>query len=999
MLKKTTLFAMLLACTSSFGMLITSTFGDSHVRAVDQPAETLESQFTTQVKPFLENYCYQCHGATKPKAMLDLVKDATMPAIVKNIAHWEHVLTRVEAKEMPPEDTKKQPKAEERAAVVAWLRAVRDREAARNAGDPGIVLARRLSNAEYDYTIRDLTGFDLKPTREFPVDPANEAGFDNTGESLSMSPALLKKYLAAARHVADHVVLKPNGFVFAPHPVVTETDRDKYCVQRIIDFYKQHPVDYADYFHAAWKYRHRTALGKADAKLDDFAKEAGLSERYLAMVSAALNEKDGFEVGPLSALRKVWNELPAPKKEASAKATPDPFVRMRDLAVKLRSQIKPKIQKLSVNGMSAGSQPLVLWRNREAANQHRHYVGDAVADLMKMTSVPQNSPELTKMLTWDSDADAKKLRTAIERFCSVFPAAFVVADRGPYFQPNQADKGRPLTAGFHLMQGYFRDDLPLYELILNDTQKRELDTLWYELNFVALAPMRQYADFIFFERAEPPRFMFEAEFDFARSEDKDCYSEAKITKLAKLYVAKARKRGANDDAIKAIEKYFDDMATDVRSVEKAHLKAETSHLDTLLQFTERAYRRPMTKTERDELLAFYRKLRKKDELSHEDALRDTIASVLLSPHFCYRTTQATAKAQPLSDFELANRLSYFLWSSMPDSELQAHAAKGDLAKPDVLKAQTRRMLRDPKVRGFATEFAGNWLDVRRFEEHNAVDRQRFPTFTNELRQAMFEEPIRYVTDIVQRDRSVLDLIYGKDTFVNRSLAKHYGMPTESAKKSDRDWVHVENADKYGRGGLLPMAVFLTKNAPGLRTSPVKRGYWVVRRVLGEQIPPPPPTVPELPMDEAKLGDLTLAQVLARHRADKACAGCHNRFDAVGLVFEEYGPIGERRTKDLGGHAVQTLATFPDAKDRRGLDGLRAYLKEKRQDDFVDNFCKKLYSYALSRSLLLSDRKSLDAMKAKLVADDYRFGSLVESMVMSPQFLQKRGRDLAALDSK
>jgi len=160
------------------------------------------------------------------------------------------------------------------------------------------------------------------------------------------------------------------------------------------------------------------------------------------------------------------------------------------------------------------------------------------------------------------------------------------------------------------------------------------------------------------------------------------------------------------------------------------------------------------------------------------------------------------------------------------------------------------------VRGLATEFGGNWLDFRRFEEHNAVDRERFPSFTNELRQAMFEEPIRLFVDMATRNRSVLDLLYGKDTFVNRSLARHYGMPVSPRPWWDwggagRDeWVHIEDADRYGRGGVLPMAVFLTKNAPGLRTSPVKRGYWVVRRLLGEQIPPPPPAVPELPRDEA-----------------------------------------------------------------------------------------------------------------------------------------------------
>jgi hypothetical protein len=364
----------------------------------------------------------------------------------------------------------------------------------------------------------------------------------------------------------------------------------------------------------------------------------------------------------------------------------------------------------------------------------------------------------------------------------------------------------------------------------------------------------------------------------------------------------------------------------------------------------------------------------------------------MSPHFCYRVDLADegAAIRPLSDYALASRLSYFLWSSMPDAELLKHAAAGDLHEPDVLKAQTRRMLRDPRVRGLATEFGGNWLDFRRFEEHNSVDRDRFPSFTNELRQAMFEEPIRYLVDVAGRNRSILDLLYGNDTFVNRTLARHYGMP-EPGKKSVDEWARVEDAERYGRGGMLPMAVFLTRNAPGLRTSPVKRGYWVVRRVLGERIPPPPPTVPELPKDEANLGELTLPQVLARHRADEACAGCHRRFDSVGLVFEGFGPIGERRTKDLGGKPVQTQATFPDERDRTGLAGLRDYLREKRQDDFVDNVCRKLFTYALGRGLLLSDQKALEEMKARLKAEGYAFGSLVEATVTSPQFLNKRGR--------
>ena len=392
-------------------------------------------------------------------------------------------------------------------------------------------------------------------------------------------------------------------------------------------------------------------------------------------------------------------------------------------------------------------------------------------------------------------------------------------------------------------------------------------------------------------------------------------------------------------------------------------------------------------------------MREKDGLSHEDAVHDTIVSVLMSPHFCYRVDLpgAGSGVRPLSDYDLASRLSYFLWASMPDAELMARAAAGDLHRPEVLVKQARRMLRDDRVRGLATEFGGNWLDFRRFEEHNSVDRTRFKTFNDELRRSMFEEPVRFFIDLVRNDRSVREFLDAKYTFVNPSLARHYGMPEPKLGKDG--WVRVDDARAYGRGGLLPMAVFLTKNSPGLRTSPVKRGYWVVRRLLGENIPAPPANVPELPDDEAKLGEVTLRQALARHRADKSCAGCHARFDAIGLAYEGYGPVGEFRTKDLGGRPVETRATFPGGGEGTGLDGLRAYVVERRGEEFIDNLCRKLLAYALGRSLLPSDDETIEIMHTRLAADGDRFGSLVESIVTSPQFRNRRVDSQLAEESR
>jgi hypothetical protein len=201
-------------------------------------------------------------------------------------------------------------------------------------------------------------------------------------------------------------------------------------------------------------------------------------------------------------------------------------------------------------------------------------------------------------------------------------------------------------------------------------------------------------------------------------------------------------------------------------------------------------------------------------------------------------------------------------------------------------------------------------------------------------------------------------------------------------------VRVDDAGKYGRGGLLPMAVFMTQNSPGLRTSPVKRGNWVVQKVLGIRVPPPPPVVPELPSDESKT-DLPIRQMLARHRAVPFCASCHQRFDSFGLAYEGYGPIGELRTKDLAGRPVDTAVTYPGDVNGVGFEGLREFIRNHRQDQFLDNLSRKLLSYSLDRSLQLSDEALIDRMQTNLAAHGYGFDTMVETIVMSPQFRNKR----------
>jgi hypothetical protein len=979
--------------------------------AADAATPALDRQFEQVVRPFVTKYCVACHSGKTPAAQFDLKSYTTMDMVATDYPRWALVVERLTAKEMPPKPIPAPP-AEATQQIIDWIQALRAEQIRKSAGDPGIVLARRLSNAEYNYTIRDLTGHDLQITRQFPIDPANPAGFDNSGESLTMSPALLNKYMQAAREVADHMVLSPDAIDFAAHPMVAENDREKYAIQRILSFYATQPTDYADYFEAAWRFRYRVALGKPQATLAVIAADSKVSAKYLPLVWQILHDQDA--VGPVLTLQKMWRGLPTPGAHQPAVLRAK-CVDMRDFVVRIRAHTAMQFSAPVVKGLPPASQPLLNWKLREYAAHRRDSDPN---DLRDAGDPPEVMPEIPKYADLHEEAaprwaalsakaragdkdliipagQRKRYEASFARFAFVFPDTFYVTERGRYFPDDSEDKGRLLSAGYHSVVGFFRDDTPLMELILNEKSQKELNRLWDEFDFIADFTARTWVQYFFNQSGEVQGKGAEA--GTARPVDHQVTDAAVIMAMRDAYLAKAAADPTNDPvAPEAIRDHFDRVNATLRGLEKERMDAEPKHIDALLRFAARAYRRPLASAERDDLIAYYHELRTKNDLSHEEALRDSLVGVLMSPDFLYRfdlseggTASSRSVVQPLSDYSLASRLSYFLWCSMPDAELLRHAAAGDLRRPEVQLAQTRRMLKDARVDGLATEFTGNWLGFRQFETNNAVDRARFPNFNNELREAMFQEPIRFMEDIVANNRSVLNVLYGNYTFVNPVLAQHYGMPEVAGDANT--WVRVDDAERYERGGLLPMAVFLTQNSPGLRTSPVKRGNWVVQRVLGVRIPPPPPVVPELPNDESK-SELPVRDMLAKHRENPMCGACHSRFDSFGLAFEGFGPVGDARTRDLAGRPVDTAVVYPGGIPGTGVVGLRAFIREYRQKEFVGNFCRKLLVYSLGRSLQLSDESLIERMESQLAAKDYRFDSLVETIVTSPQFLNRRISD-------
>jgi Protein of unknown function (DUF1592)/Protein of unknown function (DUF1588)/Protein of unknown function (DUF1585)/Protein of unknown function (DUF1595) len=408
-----------------------------------------------------------------------------------------------------------------------------------------------------------------------------------------------------------------------------------------------------------------------------------------------------------------------------------------------------------------------------------------------------------------------------------------------------------------------------------------------------------------------------------------------------------------------------------------------------MRFSERAWRRPLAADEARRLRGFYVGLRREGGLDHERAIRALLARILVAPAFLFRAEPPAGGAGivPLTDWQLANRLSYFLWSSMPDEPLREAAAAGRLRDPAELERQARRMLRDPKARRLATEFFGQWLGFYRFDRFQGIDTGRFPEFTDRLRAAMYEEAVSFFEYLVREDRPVDEVVFADYTFLNRPLAEHYGVPAGAAKGDA--FVKVEGLAGCHRGGLLGMGAVLATTSAPRRTSAVKRGDWVLRRVVGTPVPPPPADVGSIPADEVLPDGLTVRQRLEAHRTNRSCANCHARIDPLGFALEPFDPLGRWREAYGDGRPIDPSGTLRDGAAVSGPEGLRDYLR-REEAKFHRTVGVKLLGYALGRPEMVSDRPLIERMTDGL-ARGGRVSDLVVRIVTSEQFRNQRSQ--------
>ena len=422
--------------------------------------------------------------------------------------------------------------------------------------------------------------------------------------------------------------------------------------------------------------------------------------------------------------------------------------------------------------------------------------------------------------------------------------------------------------------------------------------------------------------------------------------------------------------------------------------------EVLNRLLRRGYRRLPTETEIEQLTQFVGAIQA-DGAKWAAAIQEAIKVILCSPKFLFRLElddrPQSPTPYPIDEFQLASRLSYFLWSSMPDDELFELAAQNQLTAN--LEAEVKRMLADPKATELARDFGTQWLQIQRLTTV-APDQERFPNFGRRLRAAMLKETELFLESVFCEDRSVLDLLDADYTFLNQELARHYGIADTNG-----NWMYQEKTVPGGeaikgrsfrrvalqgtsRGGILTHASVLTVTSNPTRTSPVKRGRWVLEQILGSPPPPPPPDVPELEEDQERAVGSTLRERLEQHREDPACANCHAKMDPIGFVLENYNAIGAFRKKD-GELEINTTAELPDGTALDGIADLKQVLKDRKQQ-FVRCLTEKMLTYALGRGLEYYDRRTVNRIVARLEAEGYRSSVLITEIVKSDPFRLRRG---------
>lgn len=885
------------------------------------------SSFEDQVGDLIGRYCIECHSSEKQKGDLDLEVMMTPGQFARFFREWEIVVEQLEAQDMPPEKAG-QPLSKERSRMINAVRREIKRLSTQQSGDPGEVLLRRLTQAEYLHSIHDLSGipFDLRSL--LPEDAVGGEGFANTGEVQFTQSSTVERYLEVAHKVASHALIGAGDIFFFRDP--GDTGQELSAIERIQSIYRRHGFRsgagegaepfglgiFSNAFLALWVDQYRGKLGLNHWGIDDAATFADAPVSFVRHIARALGQSEAQE--PLKDIQDAWKGLPAPSGMGL------------DME---KDRVMPYVDALFARVQD--------WQN-QFAKKAKHFEESAVLD---------------------SHASANQVDAAASEFAFFFPSVSqrepAPSDRDPIPQPYDNSYNNAERNAFHYQVKYHRDDSFLVEYMLDPATVRDLDIAWADL----------YDSFGYHQ--ENLNLLIE-HFDLEATQIPD------IAVLTPDHIS--RMPVSLQQWVTPLKQHHDTVK-DVMS------KRRDSHVEQCLQFAARAWRRDLAHEEIEQLRSFYHSMRTNLELSHKNAIRSLIGRVLISPSFLYRIESPSEQMALVSSPELATRLSYFLWASPPDAVMLEDAAAGRLQDDEILSGHVKRMLKDARVARFAEEFFGQWFGYYRFPEFNGVDEKYFTYWNASLRRSLYREANLFFTDLVRNDELIDQVVLSNDGFLNRQLAEHYQIPWGETAEEDA-FIRVNQLQEHQRGGLLGFGVVHAITSAPLRTSIVKRGDWILRRVLGTPVPPPPANAGSIATEGESAKAKSMRELLQAHQKEAACVSCHARMDPLGFAMESYDVTGKLRSVYENGLPVEDFGELRDGTMVKGFGGIRTYLRE-HIDLFHRTFCTKLIGYALGRKEQLSDRKLIDAMMDSLSRGE-PISRQIEWVILSSQFRHKRG---------
>ena len=970
-----------------------------------------------QVHQYLKKYCYDCHGPKKQKAEIDYSKFKVDHTFLKHRKVWEEAVNQVAFHEMPPRKRKLQPSDKERKSFIQTVTRGIDNIDCSKIKDSGEVVVHRLNRYEYNNTIRDLTGIDLKPADKFPAAGGGGEGFDNNSEVMSMSPAMFEKYLEAARDISYHARFSySRGIYFEKSPLKKHNDLQqkttndwelasyinnyrKENFKHLDDHEKKYDI-YEPYMQKAVEY---LAAKKKDPKLktspDDFAMELGKNRflvdtlyskltRYkqhlhwkyyklaLEQVISIYEEKDPATITTERVKNAVKHYM---KISEAARMTRHKLTNKSH--VKLHHDMKNKKQLyLTVGpGRDGNNKDFVSWYNLKFVTKDKKDIW--LKDLKPIhqegiikfkTNVHGKKPSMKggkPEWIWGESAIGTQSPSQI---------AFNVPANASHFEGYICFDN---SAGDNEIQYWVTDykipvykDFQPYHPVYPTTGKKsgEVQRDAYALFDVMVKAFKVYDHHM--------RKLISPEELKPFYTDQHYYNARVYADLAK-FEKQHNNKLTGEKADKKLVKRHEDLKNKVAKFEEERIYL---FRESLKSFVRKVYRRPVGDQDIKPLMTLYHKLIEEDD-NRQRAVQIIIQHLLVSPKFLYRQEdpQEGTGLVRIKPNELINRLSYFIWGSMPDERLIKLAENKEILKNEIILKEVERMLKDPRSNILAQQFAGQWLSFRDLKDNSNPDPKTYPEYAK-LSDHMITEANLFFDHLFKNNLSILEILEAKWGFINEALAKHYGV----SYIKGAEFRKVEFKDGR-RGGILTMGSTLVATSYPQRPSPVLRGAWILEKILDSPTPTPPEDEPALDEVKKVADNATLREKLEVHRENVVCASCHNRIDPPGFTLSNFDGIGRWQDKD-NGKQINALGEMQDGAKLNGPAELKKYLVKNKQK-FIHTFCNKLLAFALGRSLSYYDYCTVKTMQLELEANQYRFHALVKAVVLSQPFQYRRGK--------